>query len=155
MFQYFMQKRKHNLWSFGPLTTVLYDLTEIDSWAEDQSFLELIVSTKKREVLWPPRVFCAQTTVIIKGENDEFEGSSPFMLSIEPGLCTMCSLLMKWLNLMLYMQHPLRCDTCRWLKELSVSKLREMTLRDSVKGSSSFTRLKDISNEFIQRSSSK
>uniref|UniRef100_A0A8B9DS33 Transient receptor potential cation channel subfamily V member 6 n=1 Tax=Anser cygnoides TaxID=8845 RepID=A0A8B9DS33_ANSCY len=49
MFQYLMQKRKHNLWSFGPLTTVLYDLTEIDSWAEDQSFLELIVSTKKRE----------------------------------------------------------------------------------------------------------
>lgn len=51
MFQHLMQKRKHNLWSFGPLTTVLYDLTEIDSWAEDQSFLELIVSTKKREVL--------------------------------------------------------------------------------------------------------
>ncbi|XP_048823318.1 transient receptor potential cation channel subfamily V member 6-like isoform X2 [Lagopus muta] len=49
MFQYLMQRRKHNLWSFGPLTTVLYDLTEIDSWAEDQSFLELIVSTKKRE----------------------------------------------------------------------------------------------------------
>ncbi|XP_064884973.1 transient receptor potential cation channel subfamily V member 5 isoform X3 [Columba livia] len=49
MFQYLMQKRKHILWSFGPLTSVLYDLTEIDSWAEDQSFLELIVSTKKRE----------------------------------------------------------------------------------------------------------
>ncbi|XP_027577956.2 transient receptor potential cation channel subfamily V member 6-like isoform X2 [Pipra filicauda] len=49
MFQYLMQKRKQNLWSFGPLTTVLYDITEIDSWAEDQSFLELIVSTKKRE----------------------------------------------------------------------------------------------------------
>ncbi|NWJ00457.1 TRPV6 protein, partial [Crypturellus undulatus] len=49
MFQYLMQKRKYNLWSFGPFTTVLYDLTEIDSWAEDQSFLELIVSTKKRE----------------------------------------------------------------------------------------------------------
>ncbi|OXB71816.1 UNVERIFIED_CONTAM: hypothetical protein H355_002785 [Colinus virginianus] len=49
MFQFLMQRRKHNLWSFGPLTTVLYDLTEIDSWAEDQSFLELIVSTKKRE----------------------------------------------------------------------------------------------------------
>ncbi|KAL2311229.1 hypothetical protein Nmel_002922 [Mimus melanotis] len=49
MFQYLMQKRKQNLWSFGPLSTVLYDITEIDSWAEDQSFLELIVSTKKRE----------------------------------------------------------------------------------------------------------
>ncbi|NXC12347.1 TRPV5 protein, partial [Corythaeola cristata] len=58
MFQYLMQKRKHNLWSFGPLITVLYDLTEIDSWAEDQSFLELIVSTKKREwAFFYPTVF--------------------------------------------------------------------------------------------------
>ena len=66
MFQHLMQKRKHNLWSFGPLTTVLYDLTEIDSWAEDQSFLELIVSSKKREVLWAPHAFYMQTMVIIK-----------------------------------------------------------------------------------------
>uniref|UniRef100_K7FDT2 Transient receptor potential cation channel subfamily V member 6 n=1 Tax=Pelodiscus sinensis TaxID=13735 RepID=K7FDT2_PELSI len=49
MFQHLMQKRKHTLWSFGPVTSVLYDLTEIDSWGEDQSFLELVVSTKKRE----------------------------------------------------------------------------------------------------------
>ncbi|XP_019383221.1 PREDICTED: transient receptor potential cation channel subfamily V member 6-like [Gavialis gangeticus] len=49
MFQHLMQKRKHTLWSFGPITSVLYDLTEIDSCGEDQSFLELIVSTKKRE----------------------------------------------------------------------------------------------------------
>ncbi|XP_026516030.1 transient receptor potential cation channel subfamily V member 6-like [Terrapene carolina triunguis] len=49
MFQHLMQKRKHTLWTFGPMTSVLYDLTEIDSWGEDQSFLELVVSTKKRE----------------------------------------------------------------------------------------------------------
>ncbi|TFJ99228.1 Transient receptor potential cation channel subfamily V member 6 [Platysternon megacephalum] len=49
MFQHLMQKRKHTLWTFGPVTSVLYDLTEIDSWGEDQSFLELVVSTKKRE----------------------------------------------------------------------------------------------------------
>uniref|UniRef100_A0A6J0V4Q0 Transient receptor potential cation channel subfamily V member 5 n=1 Tax=Pogona vitticeps TaxID=103695 RepID=A0A6J0V4Q0_9SAUR len=49
MFQHFMQKRKHILWSFGPINTILYDLTEIDSWGEDEPFLELIVSTKKRE----------------------------------------------------------------------------------------------------------
>ncbi|XP_048360529.1 transient receptor potential cation channel subfamily V member 6-like [Sphaerodactylus townsendi] len=49
MFQHLLQKRKHTLWSFGPVTTILYDLTEIDSWGEDQPFLELVVSTKRRE----------------------------------------------------------------------------------------------------------
>nr|XP_060618658.1 transient receptor potential cation channel subfamily V member 5 [Anolis sagrei ordinatus] len=49
MFQHLMQKRRQRLWSFGPITTVFYDLTEIDSWGEEQPFLELVVSTKKRE----------------------------------------------------------------------------------------------------------
>uniref|UniRef100_A0A8D0BLQ2 Ion transport domain-containing protein n=1 Tax=Salvator merianae TaxID=96440 RepID=A0A8D0BLQ2_SALMN len=49
MFQHLVQKRRHVLWSFGPINSILYDLTEIDSRGEDQSFLELVVSTKKRE----------------------------------------------------------------------------------------------------------
>ncbi|XP_007441065.1 transient receptor potential cation channel subfamily V member 6-like, partial [Python bivittatus] len=49
MFQHLLQKRKQIMWSLGPITTILYDLTEIDSWGEDQSFLELVVSTKKKE----------------------------------------------------------------------------------------------------------
>ncbi|XP_024613842.1 transient receptor potential cation channel subfamily V member 5 [Neophocaena asiaeorientalis asiaeorientalis] len=49
MFQHLMQKRKHIQWTCGPLTSTLYDLTEIDSWGEDVSFLELVVSSKKRE----------------------------------------------------------------------------------------------------------
>uniref|UniRef100_A0A8C3X7G7 Transient receptor potential cation channel subfamily V member 5 n=1 Tax=Catagonus wagneri TaxID=51154 RepID=A0A8C3X7G7_9CETA len=49
MFQHLMQKRKHIQWTCGPLTSTLYDLTEIDSWGEDASFLELVVSSKKRE----------------------------------------------------------------------------------------------------------
>uniref|UniRef100_A0A8D0GDX0 Ion transport domain-containing protein n=1 Tax=Sphenodon punctatus TaxID=8508 RepID=A0A8D0GDX0_SPHPU len=48
MFQHLMQRRKHIQWTFGPLTSTLYDLTEIDSWGDDQSLLELIVTTKKR-----------------------------------------------------------------------------------------------------------
>lgn len=50
MFQHLMQRRKHIQWTFGPLTSTLYDLTEIDSWGDDQSLLELVVTTKKREV---------------------------------------------------------------------------------------------------------
>uniref|UniRef100_A0A8C8RZS8 Transient receptor potential cation channel subfamily V member 6 n=1 Tax=Pelusios castaneus TaxID=367368 RepID=A0A8C8RZS8_9SAUR len=49
MFQHLMQKRKHVQWTFGPLASTLYDLTEIDSWGDDLSLLELIVTTKKRE----------------------------------------------------------------------------------------------------------
>ncbi|XP_053158561.1 transient receptor potential cation channel subfamily V member 6-like [Hemicordylus capensis] len=49
MFQHLIQKRKHVLWSFGPIDTIVYDLTEIDSWGDNQPFLELVVSTKRRE----------------------------------------------------------------------------------------------------------
>ncbi|XP_023443757.1 transient receptor potential cation channel subfamily V member 6 isoform X2 [Dasypus novemcinctus] len=49
MFQHLMQKRKHIQWTYGPLTSTLYDLTEIDSLGDEQSLLELIVTTKKRE----------------------------------------------------------------------------------------------------------
>ncbi|XP_054420206.1 transient receptor potential cation channel subfamily V member 5 [Pteronotus mesoamericanus] len=49
MFQHLMQKRKHIQWTCGPLTSTLYDLTEIDCWGEKVSFLELVVSSKKRE----------------------------------------------------------------------------------------------------------
>ncbi|XP_051007604.1 transient receptor potential cation channel subfamily V member 6 isoform X2 [Acomys russatus] len=49
MFQHLMQKRKYIQWTYGPLTSTLYDLTEIDSSGDDQSLLELIVTTKKRE----------------------------------------------------------------------------------------------------------
>lgn len=54
-----MQKRKHIQWTYGPLTSTLYDLTEIDSSGDDQSLLELIVTTKKREV----QSFTAQALV--------------------------------------------------------------------------------------------
>ncbi|XP_062053705.1 transient receptor potential cation channel subfamily V member 6 [Lepus europaeus] len=49
MFQHLMQKRKYIQWTYGPLTSTLYDLTEIDSSGDEQSLLELIVTTKKRE----------------------------------------------------------------------------------------------------------
>ncbi|XP_008065941.1 transient receptor potential cation channel subfamily V member 6 [Carlito syrichta] len=49
MFQHLMQKRKHIQWAYGPLSSTLYDLTEIDSSGDEQSLLELIITTKKRE----------------------------------------------------------------------------------------------------------
>lgn len=63
MFQHLMQKRKHIQWTCGPLTSTLYDLTEIDSWGEDVSFLELVVSSKKREVWIPWRIRSCRVSV--------------------------------------------------------------------------------------------
>ncbi|XP_071985385.1 transient receptor potential cation channel subfamily V member 6-like isoform X2 [Engystomops pustulosus] len=48
MFQHLLNKRKTVQWSFGPVSSVLYDLSGIDSWGEDQSVLELVVSSRKR-----------------------------------------------------------------------------------------------------------
>ncbi|CAJ1062458.1 transient receptor potential cation channel subfamily V member 6 [Xyrichtys novacula] len=48
-FQHLVNKRKVVQWSLGPLTSNLYDLTEIDSWADDMSVLELIVGSHQRE----------------------------------------------------------------------------------------------------------
>uniref|UniRef100_A0A7N6BHP9 Ion transport domain-containing protein n=1 Tax=Anabas testudineus TaxID=64144 RepID=A0A7N6BHP9_ANATE len=48
-FQHLVNKRRVFQWNLGPLTSHLYDLTEIDSWADDMSVLELIVCSQKRE----------------------------------------------------------------------------------------------------------
>uniref|UniRef100_A0A8C9XUW7 Transient receptor potential cation channel, subfamily V, member 6 n=1 Tax=Sander lucioperca TaxID=283035 RepID=A0A8C9XUW7_SANLU len=49
VFQHLVNKRRVVQWSMGPLTSVLYDLTEIDSWADNMSVLELIVVSPLRE----------------------------------------------------------------------------------------------------------
>ncbi|KAE8589235.1 hypothetical protein XENTR_v10017469 [Xenopus tropicalis] len=49
MFQHLVQRRKHIQWTFGPLSSTLYDLTGIDSWGEDQSVLEIVVASKKKD----------------------------------------------------------------------------------------------------------
>lgn len=49
-FQHLVNKRRLAQWSLGPLTSYLYDLTEIDSWADNMSVLELIVGSQQREV---------------------------------------------------------------------------------------------------------
>ncbi|XP_044153549.1 transient receptor potential cation channel subfamily V member 6-like [Bufo gargarizans] len=48
VFQHLLNKRKQIQWSFGPVISVLYDLSGIDSWGEEQSVLELVVSSRKR-----------------------------------------------------------------------------------------------------------
>ncbi|XP_028665786.2 transient receptor potential cation channel subfamily V member 5-like isoform X1 [Erpetoichthys calabaricus] len=49
MFQHILNKRRVFQWCYGPLSSYLYDLTEIDSWADESSILELIVCSEKRE----------------------------------------------------------------------------------------------------------
>ncbi|KAK2833934.1 hypothetical protein Q5P01_017823 [Channa striata] len=48
-FQHLVNKRRLFQWSLGPLTSNLYDLTEIDSWADNKSVLELVVCSKHTE----------------------------------------------------------------------------------------------------------
>ncbi|KAL6109336.1 trpv6 [Pungitius sinensis] len=48
-FQHLVNKRRVVQWNLGPLTSNLYDLTEIDSWADTQSVLELIVCGHQKE----------------------------------------------------------------------------------------------------------
>ncbi|XP_034030465.1 transient receptor potential cation channel subfamily V member 5-like isoform X1 [Thalassophryne amazonica] len=48
-FQHLVNKRQVVQWYLGPLTSNLYDLTEIDSWADNMSVLELIVGSPQRE----------------------------------------------------------------------------------------------------------
>lgn len=49
-FQHLVNKRRKFQWRLGPLTSYLYDVTEIDSCADDMSVLELIVGSQNREV---------------------------------------------------------------------------------------------------------
>ncbi|XP_037532129.1 transient receptor potential cation channel subfamily V member 5 [Nematolebias whitei] len=48
-FQHLVNKRRVVQWSLGPLTSHLFDLTEIDSWADNMSVLEVIVSSPNKE----------------------------------------------------------------------------------------------------------
>uniref|UniRef100_A0A3P8YJS6 Transient receptor potential cation channel, subfamily V, member 6 n=1 Tax=Esox lucius TaxID=8010 RepID=A0A3P8YJS6_ESOLU len=48
-FQHLVNRRRLVQWNMGPLTSNLYDLEEIDSWADALSVLELIVGSQRRE----------------------------------------------------------------------------------------------------------
>ncbi|XP_018409299.1 PREDICTED: transient receptor potential cation channel subfamily V member 6-like [Nanorana parkeri] len=48
MFQHLIQRKRQTQWTFGPVTTVLYDMSELDTW-EGQSILELIASSNKSQ----------------------------------------------------------------------------------------------------------
>lgn len=50
VFQHLVNKRRVVQWSLGPLTSHLYDLSEIDSWADSMSVLEVIVASQQKEV---------------------------------------------------------------------------------------------------------
>ncbi|XP_072317615.1 transient receptor potential cation channel subfamily V member 6 [Eucyclogobius newberryi] len=48
-FHHLVNRRKIVQWTLGPLTSNLFDLMEIDSWADDTSVLELIVGSHQKE----------------------------------------------------------------------------------------------------------
>ncbi|XP_073409113.1 transient receptor potential cation channel subfamily V member 6-like [Dendrobates tinctorius] len=49
MFQHLIQKKRKLQRTFGPVTTVMYDISELDSWEGQQSVLELIASSNKSQ----------------------------------------------------------------------------------------------------------
>ncbi|MBN3308495.1 TRPV6 protein, partial [Amia calva] len=49
MFKHMVDRRRREQWSLGPVTSTLYDLTEIDSWSDRRSVLGLIVSSSNRK----------------------------------------------------------------------------------------------------------
>uniref|UniRef100_A0AAQ6IMP1 Ion transport domain-containing protein n=1 Tax=Anabas testudineus TaxID=64144 RepID=A0AAQ6IMP1_ANATE len=49
VFQHLVNKRCNFQYSLGPVTSTLYDLTEIDSWADDKSVLDVVVCSRHRE----------------------------------------------------------------------------------------------------------
>nr|DBA14852.1 TPA: hypothetical protein GDO54_004130 [Pyxicephalus adspersus] len=49
MFQHLIQKKRKIQWTFGPVTTMLYDMSEIDTREGQQSVLELIASSNKSQ----------------------------------------------------------------------------------------------------------
>ncbi|XP_048411255.2 transient receptor potential cation channel subfamily V member 6-like isoform X2 [Stegostoma tigrinum] len=52
MFQHLLQRKEHNVHRpYGPLISTYYDLLEIDSWNDDLSVLQLVISSKNKEAL--------------------------------------------------------------------------------------------------------
>ncbi|XP_018413282.1 PREDICTED: transient receptor potential cation channel subfamily V member 6-like [Nanorana parkeri] len=51
MFNYFMEKKKHVYWTFGPLKSTLYDLTGIDSWNDKLSVIDIICTCNNNSAL--------------------------------------------------------------------------------------------------------
>ncbi|XP_078511803.1 transient receptor potential cation channel subfamily V member 6-like [Lissotriton helveticus] len=49
MFEHLVEKMKKKQFCFGPISYTLYDLTEIDNWALEQSILKLVSSSKRKE----------------------------------------------------------------------------------------------------------
>ncbi|XP_073540909.1 transient receptor potential cation channel subfamily V member 6-like [Phyllobates terribilis] len=49
MFQHLIQKKRKIQWTFGPVTTMMYDMSELDCWEGQQSVLELIASSNKSQ----------------------------------------------------------------------------------------------------------
>ncbi|XP_073409110.1 transient receptor potential cation channel subfamily V member 6-like isoform X2 [Dendrobates tinctorius] len=49
MFQHLVLKRRHTQWTYGDISSYLYDLTEIDTWEDPHSVLDLVISGGQKE----------------------------------------------------------------------------------------------------------
>ncbi|XP_039612957.1 transient receptor potential cation channel subfamily V member 6-like isoform X2 [Polypterus senegalus] len=49
-FNHFIKRRKQVYWAFGPVTSTLYDLTGIDTWEDELSVLDIICTSKEKNV---------------------------------------------------------------------------------------------------------
>uniref|UniRef100_A0AAY5KS89 Transient receptor potential cation channel, subfamily V, member 6 n=1 Tax=Esox lucius TaxID=8010 RepID=A0AAY5KS89_ESOLU len=88
-FQHLVNRRRLVQWNMGPLTSNLYDLEEIDSWADALSVLELIVGSQRREArrileVTPVKqlIFAAPGQNHPRAENSICETSRPLQIYV-------------------------------------------------------------------------
>ncbi|XP_067860628.1 transient receptor potential cation channel subfamily V member 6-like [Heptranchias perlo] len=70
MFQHLLKRKEHDVQRpYGPVSSTYYNLSEIDSWGDDHSVLELVVSSKTNEALKILRLSPVKELVRLKWNN--------------------------------------------------------------------------------------
>ncbi|XP_069785117.1 transient receptor potential cation channel subfamily V member 6-like isoform X2 [Narcine bancroftii] len=70
MFQHLLKRKEQDApKTFGPLCSIYYDLSEIDSWDDDYSVLQLVISSEKEEALKILRLSPMKELIHLKWNN--------------------------------------------------------------------------------------